>query len=294
MRENKLVSKSPFRLMRPQTHMVPASPTRRVSGEKRPRPDSMHAQAENEKRLGFKRRQSRAFQVLSQKEPVTKSPFRRPVEPSDDEALPPPPPPKMRPKSSLPPSNIPVPSPVRGVLSNPRRMHGPRIAGERQHHRRKTVTFDERCDVVEFERDELNIADVSYDENGYGYGFSYEDELEIEIDEGEGEGEGGGQGPVEGEAEGEGEGEVDDDAPMEDNYEDGVDHIGNDSLAGMVESMLQANLPHTPPRHEDEEDADLLPPSPSPAKPLRQSPPQERLSSEFVHEGSSSGSPRKF
>ncbi|RPD53327.1 hypothetical protein L226DRAFT_540672 [Lentinus tigrinus ALCF2SS1-7] len=261
VRENKLVSKSPFRLMRPQSQsqIVPASPTRRASGEKRPRPDSMHAQAENEKPLGFKRRQSRAFQFLCQTEPVTKSPFLRPLEPPDD-PLPPVPPPKIRPKSALPTSHIPVPSPVRSVLSNPRRMHGPRIAGERQHQRRKTVTFDERCDVLEFEADEIDVADVSYDENGYGYGFSYQ-------------------------------GEVDEDAPMEDSFEDGIDQIGNDSLTGMVDSMLQAALPHTPPRHEDEEDADLLPPSPSPAKPPGQSPPQHRSSPEPVYEGSSIGSP---
>ncbi|KAJ7646642.1 hypothetical protein FB45DRAFT_998093 [Roridomyces roridus] len=55
------------------------------------------------------------------------------------------------------PSRIPVPtgptaaSPARSSLVS-RRMHGPRLSGRRE--RRKTVMFDERCDVVEFDGDE--------------------------------------------------------------------------------------------------------------------------------------------
>ena len=68
---------------------------------------------------------------------------------------------------------------------------------------------------------------------------------------------------------------------------DSLDQVGNDSLTGMVESMLEATRPHTPPRREDEEDAELLPPSPSPAKPHPQSSPEQPL------EGSSFNSPRE-
>ncbi|RDX41409.1 hypothetical protein OH76DRAFT_1489500 [Lentinus brumalis] len=261
VRENQLVSKSPFRMMRPPGQSGAA---RRASGEKRARPDSMHSQAENEKPLGFKRRQSRAFQGLLQKEPVTKSPFRRNSESTDEP--PPPVPPKVRPKS-LPPSYIPVPSPMRGVLSSPRKMHGPRKSGEPLLPRRKTVTFDERCDVLEFDVDKVGIADVSFDEDGYGYGFSCEGGGEDEEDE-----------------EDDDEDE-DEDAAMEDSFEDSIDPIANDSITGMVESMLQAALPHTPPAHEDEQDADLLPPSPSRPAPSRKSPPQRSPSPEPVREG---------
>ena len=90
VRENNLVTKSPFRTLIPQA-LAAASP-RRVSGEKRPRPDSMHAQAENDKPLGFKRRQSKGFQGLLQKEPVTKSPFRRSSDLTSSSSSDPPPP----------------------------------------------------------------------------------------------------------------------------------------------------------------------------------------------------------
>lgn len=69
--------------------MVPSPRgARKVSGEKRPRPDSLVKQAEVEnqqrvKELGFKRRQSKGFQGLVEKEPVTKSPFRRIVSPNN-------------------------------------------------------------------------------------------------------------------------------------------------------------------------------------------------------------------
>ncbi|KAJ6568298.1 hypothetical protein DFH09DRAFT_433162 [Mycena vulgaris] len=128
VRNNNLVSKSPFKSQIP-TAAAPAlprpfpSPTRRVSAEKRPRPQSMHdqAEAENDRPFPFKRehRQSKGFQGLIQMEPVTKSPFR---------------------------------------------LHGPRLSGRRE--RRKTVTFDERCDVVEFDRDEEDGMASSGDEYG--------------------------------------------------------------------------------------------------------------------------------
>lgn len=96
---NNLVSKSPFKSQIPTPaggtrnsprNIVVPSPrgARKVSGEKRPRPDSLVQQAEMEniqrvKELGFKRRQSKGFQGLVEKEPVSKSPFRRIVSPDN-------------------------------------------------------------------------------------------------------------------------------------------------------------------------------------------------------------------
>ncbi|KAI0752981.1 hypothetical protein C8Q80DRAFT_1267434 [Daedaleopsis nitida] len=254
VRDNNLVTKSPFRTLIPQALGASPSP-RRVSGEKRPRPTSMQASAENEKPLGPKRRQSKSFQGLLQKEPVTKSPFRKPTDSSPPLDDPPPVPPKMKLVSDPPPSAIPVASPHRSVLSDTRRIHGPRSFGERRLPKGKTVTFDEKCDVLEFERDDF-IEDVSYDENGYGYGYSYEDGC-------------------------------DEDAEMDESY-DSADQVGDDSITGMVDSMLEATRPHTPPRREDEEDADLLPPSPSPAKPHHHAVPEQPLSSASID------SPREY
>ncbi|KAH7926937.1 hypothetical protein BV22DRAFT_1085889 [Leucogyrophana mollusca] len=165
LRNNNLVSKSPFRSQiptpsRPSSSVdtPPVFPTRRVSGEKRPRPDSMHEQAENERPFAFKRerRQSKVYQGLIEKEPVTKSPFKRVT--SLEEDLPPPVPPK--------------PSPTRpGTPSRPslvsKRLHGPRTGVEGKRQRRKTVTFDERCDVLEFECEE-GEDDPFFSDDDYG------------------------------------------------------------------------------------------------------------------------------
>jgi len=66
---------------------LPPSP-RKVSGEKRPRPQSMQEQAENERPFAYKheRRQLKGYQGLIQKEPVTKSPFRQSISGSGLEA----------------------------------------------------------------------------------------------------------------------------------------------------------------------------------------------------------------
>ena len=64
--------------------------------------------------------------------------------------------------------------------------------------------------------------------------------------------------------------------------------MGDDSITGMVDSMLEATRPHTPPRREDEEDADLLPPSPSPAKPYHHILPEQPVSSASID------SPREY
>src|SRR6266851_8893667 len=108
-----LVSQSPFR-SQPSPAPTPSRPSsvpnvpspRRVSGEKRPRPDSMQSQVENDRPLGFKRRQSKGFQDLIEKEPVSKSPFRRPAS-ADEDPFPPPPPP---PPKVLHTSHLPTPS----------------------------------------------------------------------------------------------------------------------------------------------------------------------------------------
>lgn len=120
----------------------------------------MNDQAENEHPMGFKRRQSKGLQGLYQKEPVTKSPFRR--VPDRDQTPEPPlfPPPRIDRQSTA--------SPTRPSLVT-KRFHGPRMvgfnlsAGGRA--RRKTVTFDERCDVVEFDREEHELEEE--EEDGY-------------------------------------------------------------------------------------------------------------------------------
>ncbi|KAJ7129014.1 hypothetical protein C8R43DRAFT_1026865 [Mycena crocata] len=172
VRNNNLVSKSPFKSQIPTANPNNATPrpfptpSRRVSGEKRQRPQSIHdqAEAENDRPFALKRerRQSKTFQGLIQKEPVTKSPFRTQSQAEDA-----PPVPQMPPVPPT-PSRIPVPatgpSPARSSLVS-KRMHGPRLSGRRE--RRKTVTFDERCDVVEFDRDE---EDGPFDDSGDEYG----------------------------------------------------------------------------------------------------------------------------
>ncbi|KAG1877598.1 hypothetical protein DFJ58DRAFT_751930 [Suillus subalutaceus] len=157
---------------------LPTPPSRRVSGEKRPRPDSMHDQAENERPFTLKRerRQSKVYQGLVEKEPVTKSPFKRP--PGTREETPPPVPPKFIPvppipepsasRSATPPKAI---TPTRPSLVT-KRLHGPRTADqpslERRRQRRKTVTWDERCDVLEFDCEEGENDPFYSDEDDYG------------------------------------------------------------------------------------------------------------------------------
>ncbi|KAF8222647.1 hypothetical protein L208DRAFT_1321394, partial [Tricholoma matsutake] len=182
VRNNNLVSKSPFKSQIPTPSSTPSRPTsipiplpRRVSGEKRPRPSSMHEQTENENDRPFslkrERRQSKTFQGLLQKEPVTRSPFKQRV-PSIEEPAQPLPQAPARSTSILSiPSSLPAPTPSTPIESPPpaptlapspfrsslvsRRMHGPRLSGGGgKRGRRKTVTFDERCDVVEFDREE--------------------------------------------------------------------------------------------------------------------------------------------
>jgi hypothetical protein len=164
----------------------------------------MTEQAENERPFAFKRerRQSKGFQNLIQKEVVSKSPFK--VAPSNDQDVPPSPP-KPVPTSPLARGPIPAsptlepsepntedvaptetpelppaqPTPTRSSLVS-RRMHGPRssasgkeFGGKRS--RRKTVTFDERCDVVEFEPDEDEQSDDGFEDGNDEELGSFED-----------------------------------------------------------------------------------------------------------------------
>ena len=152
-------------------------------------------------------------------------------------------------------------------------MVGPRSVGEQRHQRRKTVTFDERCDVLEFSAEEEDVEEY-YDDGVYSHGYSYDasrdpgpddDQLQDHDDV------------------------QDHDESMEDSF-DSNSQLVDDSITGMVDSMLEAARPHTPPRPEDEEDVQLLPPSPSPAKPPR---PPRQASPALLREGSSSQSLRK-
>lgn len=208
---------------------------RRVSGEKRPRPLSMHDQAENEHPTGFKRRQSKGLQGLFQKEPVTNSPFRRVPEPGDS-----PPPPAVPPKDPT----VSNSSPTRPSLVT-KRFHGPRTVGFNfpgsKRHRRKTVTFDERCDVLEFDRDEHEMDEEAVEEDDQ-YMTDYEQEAEGDYEDDQQPGQ--------------------EQQLLEEEEEEDVDqvHMANDSITGLVNSMLQDTqgdeMPHTP-THENSLPHDL-------------------------------------
>ena len=171
---NNLVTKSPFKsqIPTPSTPSRPTDmvfPTRRVSGEKRQRTSSMHEQAENENERPFalkrERKQSKIFQGLIEKEPVTKSPFKLQQRTPSSETKPLPPPSSTYIDSSqralTPPRNLqplhtssggPSPSPARSALVS-KRLHGPRFSGGPRR-QKKTVIFHKRCEVFEYDREE--------------------------------------------------------------------------------------------------------------------------------------------
>jgi hypothetical protein len=199
------------------------------------------AEAENERPFAYKRerRQSKGYQGLIQKEPVTKSPFRQSISHPGSGSQPPLP--------SLP--TVPTqdkdsregsPSPTRSSLVS-RRLHGPRFSGagaEGKRQRRKTVTFDEQCDVVEFdveeceedpfidddddmEMDEIEMEDtqaddVQHQDEQQSYHTDLEHEHEHERD---------GQG-------------------TEDSFESVALGEADDSITGMVNSMLNNTSTH--------------------------------------------------
>ncbi|KAK0486019.1 hypothetical protein IW261DRAFT_1548994 [Armillaria novae-zelandiae] len=258
LRNNNLVSKSPFKSQIP----MPATPSRngapeaspsprRASGEKRPRPTSMHDQSETENERPFalkrERRQSKTFQGLINKESVKKSPFLHTSSPdgpatseyhSEPIVLQPPP---TYPAS---PSRIPVPlpsgaSPARSSLVS-RRLHGPRLSGRRE--RRKTVTFDERCDVVEFDCEEEDISD-----DALGSDYSDHEGFEGDYD---------GAGDVDPFFQGMNNSGEADEHP-DDSYEsieipDSGQKLELDpdtSITGLVDAMFGSHQTSTPPRH---------------------------------------------
>ena len=161
---------------------------------------------ENKPNLGFKRRQSRGLQGLVREQVVSKSPFLGDKRASTMAEVPttsaslstripalekaptlelaqaarpstPPMPVNLRnPRVADLSGTSPSPSPKSSLVS-PKRLHGPRSVsaspgsegGRRQ--RRKTVTFDERCDVLEFDQDEVSDEAMELDdddEDDYG------------------------------------------------------------------------------------------------------------------------------
>lgn len=265
LRNNNLVSKSPFKsqIPMPSTPSRNAHPelpsSRRVSGEKRPRPTSLHDQSETENERPFalkrERRQSKTFQGLINKESVKKSPFLHTSNTeesatSDCQSEPV----VFQPPPTYPvsPSRISAPlpssaSPARSSLVS-RRLHGPRLSGRRE--RRKTVTFDERCDVVEFDREEEDISDDAL-------GSDYSDHEGFEEDyDGVGDVDSFFQGPNS-------SGEADD--HPDDSYEsieisDSGQKLELDpdtSITGLVDAMFGSRQTSTPPRHNTDIPTDL-------------------------------------
>ncbi|KIO13807.1 hypothetical protein M404DRAFT_992041 [Pisolithus tinctorius Marx 270] len=255
LRNNNLVSKSPFKSHIPipstsDTAFPAPTPTpRRVSGEKRPRPESMHEQAENERPFAFKRerRQSKAYQGLIEKEPVTKSPFRRPPDSNADEDHPPPPPPKVALSPPAQPPSTPAPALSRPVTpSRPslvsKRPLGPRTADQssidRKRRKGRRVTFDERCDVLEFDREEeeedpfFSSDEDNYGEPGAGEEFEQDHHAQDNSHQPQ-------------------------DAANQDSFESIQLGDGDHSITGIVDAMLQSasgtvpglGLPSTPSRH---------------------------------------------
>ena len=186
----------------------------------------MNEQAENERPIGFKRRQSKGLQGLYQKEPVTKSPFRRITDPQTTPE-PSPPPPKMDRQSSASPTR---PSLVTKRLNGPRMVGFNLSAGKRA--RRKTVTFDERCDVVEFDREEHEMEDEE-EEEGYHTPRDEEDE------------------DPDGQVYADIENEPDHDIDHESIEQEFVGGTGEDTITGLMDSLIHDNqlgdIPRTPP-----------------------------------------------
>lgn len=279
---NNLVSKSPFKsqiptpsskssssapvlppkqLATPSAMAFPSSPTpRKVSGEKRPRPASMQEQAENERPFAYKRerRQSKGYQGLIQKEPVTRSPFRasisaKPKASGSEAPLPPLPAMPTLEKERKEGS----PSPTRSSLVS-KRLHGPRLSGsgvEGRRQRRKTVTFDEQCDVVEFDIEEEGDEDPFLDDDEHGDSVEMEGEMgddgEIDLEDLQMEDE---HRQAEHQHEDEDEDEIQHDlhnAHPEDSFESiQLGGEADDSITGMVNSMLHNANPSrmsTPP-----------------------------------------------
>ena len=200
----------------------------------------MQEQAENEREFAYKRerRQSKTYQGLMEKGPVTRSPFRQST---------------VRPKSSgadapLPPlpSSAKENSPTRSSLVS-KRLHGPRLSGsgaEGKRQRRKTVTFDEQCDVVEFDRQSceddpfMEDGDYSDDVEMVSCGEGYDEDLSFDSEDGRHQAH-----HSQGDANDIHPDEQDtyhDDQDPEDNLENVPLEDADDSITGMVNSMLNS------------------------------------------------------
>ena len=193
----------------------------------------MNEQAENEHPMGFKRRQSKGLQGLYQKEPVTNSPFRRVTDREPTPEPPLPPPPRVDRQYTA--------SPTRPSLVT-KRFHGPRVVGfsvgTARRARRKTVTFDERCDVVEFDREEHELEGQEEEEDGYHtpHDGDEDDDPDGQLDV-----------DFEHEPENEPENDVDRDS-MEQEF---GGSNAEDSITGLMDSLIHdnqlGNVPRTPP-----------------------------------------------
>lgn len=264
------VSNSPFLIsqLSVKPGVVYGTPTRRVSGEKRSRTQSMHDQAENENPAIRKRRQSQVSDLLNQKRPVTNSTFKagrttpsleKPRRVSQDPKSPTPIPLQSHERENTPQPDamygedeLPPPhrgqSPARPSLVS-RRLHGPRVT--RRLSRRKTVTFDENCDVLEFDVEDDNSNPFDWvtddDENLDHDRMNVDDEHHHEynhVDNGDNDAHDNGQlgGPSMGQL------RVQNPGPPEHSFESF--QLGEDSITGLVNSMLNDARPKTPPHEE--------------------------------------------
>ncbi|KAH9006604.1 hypothetical protein EDB86DRAFT_3070591 [Lactarius hatsudake] len=286
-----LVSQSPFRSQAPSapapsrpSSVANVPPPRRVSGEKRPRSESMHSHVENERPLGFKRRQSKGFQNLIEKEPVSKSPFRRPTSPDEDPFPPPPPPPKVIHTSHLPTPSSSA-SPGRSSLVS-KRLHGPRLIGHdgpTRQKKKKKVEFDEICDVVTFERDDSLDSDVfsdDDDDDDYGEPEEYGEPAEtVEANDSI-------TGLVDSMIQDARDASNPQTPPMDRSlppHMDNQDGVPYEILETLTSVAKQSpSVPSTPPQDrmpdDVEDDVRMLPPSPSPAT-IKKHPPSDRSES---------------
>ncbi|KAF8589532.1 hypothetical protein K439DRAFT_1405122 [Ramaria rubella] len=194
VRNNALVSNSPFKTRSGAKPSRIPTPSRAAAKED-----------ENKPEFGFKRRQSRGLQGLFKEQVVTKSPFlgdKRSIAvtevlPTTSVVVPTKLPPKRRslteltqartvtPPMPATPRNPRIadlsglsssPSPKSSLVS-PKRLHGPRSLStspgseSSRRQRRKTVTFDERCDVLEFDQEEISeevVMDTEEEDDDYG------------------------------------------------------------------------------------------------------------------------------
>lgn len=209
------------------------------------------AESENDRPLALKRerKQSKAFQGLIEKEPVTKSPFRQPLETIDTRGPIPHPPTFKKTTPAFPPTPSRIPITVAGGISPTRsslvskRLHGPRLSGRRE--RRKTVTFDERCDVVEFDREEES-------EHALESGSDLEDEYGHDEQAHDQDGDDPFfQGPAEAERHQQAPDDSYESIQLSESGDAPMEFDPDASITGIVNRMLNASRTITPPPHDN-------------------------------------------